>query len=429
MRIEALLKRSFLLIGAWDSAVVSLSGFLTNVLSGRFLVVADYGLFTTAFIVANMAVLIQASFNSGPYAILAPRMEASKRREYLAASSWIAVALAVVTGALLCAPMYFFYRKGLTGGQLAMALLIFAFYAFTAMLQDFVRRACFAHSRESAALLLDFVSSGGQVALLIFFRSSLSLDGAILIVSCTTVLGLAVVYFGAIKEKSIPFRIQSIYAAARDNYVLGKWFFITSGVSWIANQVYLLAVAAFQTPVVMAQLSVARTIAAISNPAVMTVDNMGTPRASRLAHEKGNRALRGFIAKITAIGCVPFIALGVVCFIFPEQAVHILFHRSFGDIRTLVRIFSLMPFMWFATRSIIVGINALKKPKALLPVYVVIACVTLTAGVYLARRYGAMGAAIGLLFNSVLMVVGFLIQFLRVSSPTAEPAEGELSGV
>jgi hypothetical protein len=82
-----------------------------------------------------------------------------------------------------------------------------------------------------------------------------------------------------------------------------------------------------------------------------------------------------------------------------------------------------MPFMWFASRSIIVGVNALKKPKALLPVYAVIACVTLTAGIQLAKRYGALGAAYGLLFNSVLMSVGFLIQFLRLSRPVPNTTE------
>jgi O-antigen/teichoic acid export membrane protein len=425
MRIEALFKRSFLLIGAWDSAVVSLSGFLTNVLTGRFLAVTDYGLFTTAFIVGNMAALIQSSFTSSPYAVLAPRIEASRKREYLAASAWITAGSSLVTGILLSLPMFFFYRKGLAGLHLMVGLSVFAFYAMTVMLQDFARRACFAHSREGAALLLDIVSSGGQVLFLILFRARLSLDGAILIVAGTTVLGLAAVYLGAGKGRSFPLHLGLIHDAARDNFLLGKWLFVTSGVSWIANQVYLLAVAAFQTPVVMAQLSVARTIAAVSNPAVMTVDNMGTPRASRLAHEQGPRAVRRFIAKITAIGSVPFIALGAVCFMFPMQAVHILFHRSFGDISTLVRIFSLMPFMWFANRSIIVGINALKKPRVMLPVYAIIACVTLTAGIYLARNYGAMGAAIGLLFNSVLMVVGFLIQFLRISGTDLDAAEDE----
>jgi|HubBroStandDraft_5_1064220.scaffolds.fasta_scaffold14494_3 O-antigen/teichoic acid export membrane protein len=427
MRVDALVKRSFLLIGAWDSAVVSLSGFLTNVLTGRFLAMTDYGLFTTAFIMANMAILIQSSFTSSPYAILAPRVEAAKKREYLAASVWITAGSSIATGILLGLPMFFFFRKGLAGVHLALALSIFAFYAMTVMLQDFARRACFAHNRESAALLLDVVSSGGQVLLLILFRAHLSLNGAILIVAGTTMLGLAAVYLGAGKGMSIPLHFRTIRDAARDNFILGKWLFITSGVSWIANQVYLLAVAAFQTPVVMAQLSVARTIAAVSNPAVMTVDNMGTPRASRLAYEKGPRAVRGFIAKITAIGSVPFIVLGAVCFIYPAQAVHILFHRSFGDISALVRVFSLMPFMWFAGRSIIVGINALKKPRVMLPVYAVIACVTLTAGIYLARKYGAMGAAIGLLFNSALMVIGFLIQFLRISGADPDAAGGEFS--
>jgi len=427
MRIEALSKRSFLLVGAWDSAVVSLSGFLTNVLAGRFLAVTDYGLFVTAFIVGNMAILIQSSFTSSPYAVLAPRMEASRKREYLAASTWIAAASALVAGSLLSLPMLFFYRKGLAGVHLVVALAVFAVYAITVMLQDFARRACFAHDREWAALLLDVVSSGGQVLFLILFRARLSLDGAILIVAGTTVLGLAAVYFGAGKGCSIPLHLRPILDAARDNFLLGKWLFVTSGVSWIANQVYLLAVAAFQTPVVMAQLSVARTIAAVSNPAVMTVDNMGTPRASRIAHEHGPRAVRRFIAKVTALGAVPFIALGVICFIFPVQTVHFLFHRSFGDISTLVRIFSLMPFMWFANRSIIVGINALKKPRVMMPVYVVIAGVTLTAGIYLARNYGAMGAAIGLLFNSILMVVGFLIQFLRISGADSDVDTAELS--
>jgi O-antigen/teichoic acid export membrane protein len=403
------------MIGVWDSVVVSLSGFLTNVLAGRFLANADYGLFITAFIVANMAVVIQSSLISSPYAILAPRIEAIRQREYLAASTWITCASAVATGILLCAPMFFLYRKSLAGSVLAGALSLFAFYAATVMLQDFVRRACFAHRRESAALLLDLLSAGGQVLLLILLRASLTLEMTIFIVSATTVLGVAGVYLGPLKNKSLPFHLPSARQAASDNFALGKWLFMTAGVSWIANQVYILAVAAFQTPVVVAQLNAARTIAAVSNPAVMTVDSMGTPRASRIAHESGNAALRRFIWKISFFGCIPFIALGAVCFAYPDAAIRILFHRSFGDIRTLVRIFSLMPFLWFAVRPLMVGINALKKPKAFLPVYLAIGFMTLTVGVYLARRYGALGAACGLLFNSVFMAIGFLIQFLRLT--------------
>jgi O-antigen/teichoic acid export membrane protein len=170
-------------------------------------------------------------------------------------------------------------------------------------------------------------------------------------------------------------------------------------------------------------LSVARTIAAVSNPAVATVENMGTPRASRLTHEKGNRALRSFIGKITLIGAIPFIGLGAVCFAFPDTAIRILFHRSFGDIDNLVRIFSLMPFLWFANRSIAVGINALKQPRSILPVYALIAGTTVFGGVYLAKRYGATGAAFGLLFNSVMMTAGFLIQFLRLTRPDSRAVE------
>lgn len=415
MRIGRLAGRAFLMIGVWDSAVVSLSGFLTNVLAGRFLATADYGLFITAFIVANMAVVIQSSLISSPYAILAPRIEAIRQREYLAASTWITCASSVATAILLCAPMFFLYRKSLAGSVLAGALSLFAFYAATVMLQDFVRRACFAHRRESAALLLDLLSAGGQVLLLILLRASLTLDMTIFIVAATTVLGVAGVYLGPLKNKCLPFHLPSARQAASENFALGKWLFMTAGVSWIANQVYILAVAAFQTPIVVAQLNAARTIAAVSNPAVMTVDSMGTPRASRIAHENGNAALRRFIWKISFFGCIPFIALGAVCFVYPDAAIRILFHRSFGDIRNLVRIFSLMPFLWFAVRPLMVGINALKKPKAFLPVYLAIGFLTLTVGVYLARRYGALGAACGLLFNSVFMTVGFLIQFLRLT--------------
>jgi O-antigen/teichoic acid export membrane protein len=419
MRIGQLAKRSFLMVGVWDSAVVSLSGFLTNVLAGRFLATSDYGLFFTAFIVANMGMLIQSSFISSPYAILAPRMDAAKRREYLAGSTWITCGSAIAVGIVLSAAMFFFFRKTIAGTGLASVLSIFAFYVATVMLQDFVRRACFAHRREAAALLLDIVSAGGQVALLVALRSYMTLDLALIVISGTTALGVAAVYLGLLRDKSLPFDLPPMRRAMRDNIALGKWLFMTAGASWIANQIYILAVAAFQTPIVVAQLGAARTIAAVSNPAVMTVDNMGTPRASRIAHESGPVALRGFIARITLIGCVPFIALGALCFVYPNEAIRILFHRSFGEIRTLVRIFSLMPFLWFAGRSIVVGINALKKPKALFPVYLVIAMTTMTVGVYLARHYGALGAAYGLLFNSVLMVAGFLIQFLRLTRAEA----------
>jgi O-antigen/teichoic acid export membrane protein len=411
------------MIGVWDSAVVSLSGFLTNVLAGRFLSTVDYGLFITAFIVANMAIVIQSSLVSSPYAVLAPRQDAGRQREFLAGSTWITCGLSAVAGAILCLPMFFLYRKSLAGGVLGITLVLFFFYAVTVMLQDFVRRACFAHRRETAALLLDVLSAGGQVLLLILLRASLTLDRTILIVAGTTVLGVAGVYLVPLKNKSLPFNARSARQAAEENFALGKWLFVTAGVSWIANQVYILAVAAFQTPVVVAQLNVARTIAAVSNPAAMTVDSMGTPRASRIAHESGNSALRRFIWKISAFGCIPFIALGAVCFVYPEAAIRILFHRSFGDIRTLVRIFSLMPFLWFAVRPFTVGINALKKPKAFLPVYLAIGFTTLTVGIYLARQFGAVGAACGLLFNSVFMLIGFLIQFLRLTRNKRELTE------
>ena len=417
MRLAGLVKRSFLLVGVCDSAIVSLSGFLTNILAGRFLAPSDFGLFATAFIVANMAILVQSSFISSPYSILAPRMEGVMRREYLATSTWMTCSTSIPIGLILSAGMYFYFRKALAGIELAQILSIFAIYVVTVMLQDFVRRACFVHAREPAALLLDTISAGGQVLLLIALRSRLTLDLALVVVSATTVFGIGAVYLGPLRDKSLPLHMGRLLERTRENLVLGKWLFMTSGMSWIGNQLYVLAVAAFQTPLVVAQLSVARTIAAVSNPAVSTVENMGTPRASRLAHERGSGALRGFIGKITVMGGVPFIAIGALCFAYPEAAIRILFHRSFGDIDNLVRIFSLMPFIWFANRSIAVGINALKQPRAIFPVYVVIAFTTVAGGIYLAKSYGAIGAAYGLLFNSVLMAIGFLIQFLRLTPP------------
>ena len=321
----------------------------------------------------------------------------------------------------LTAVMYFYFRKTIGGVDLLRALSIFAFYVTTVMLQDFVRRACFAHGRDMGALLLDLVSAGGQVFGLIALRAYMTLDLALIVVSGTTALGVGAVYFGALRDKRLPLRVQPMMSAVSENVQLGKWFFFTAGISWIANQIYFLAVAAFQTPIVVAQLGAARTVAAASNPAIMTVENIGTPRASRLAHEKGSPALRGFIGKITLVGGVPFFAVGALCFAYPNAFIRIVFHRDFGEVGTLIRLFSLMPVLWFASRSIVVGVNALKQPKALLPVYAVIAFTTLTFGIYAAKRYGALGAAYGLLFNSVLMVTGFTIQFLRLTRHDASP--------
>jgi O-antigen/teichoic acid export membrane protein len=196
------------------------------------------------------------------------------------------------------------------------------------------------------------------------------------------------------------------------NWQFGRWMLFSNVISWMANQFYILALGMFQPAFVVAQLGVARTIAASSNPLILAYESMGMPRIARIWEVQGAQKTRAYVLMTALWGGGFFILTGSLFFMFPQQAIRFIFGKSFGDISILVKIFSILPFLWFVGKVFSLSILAMHRPKAVLPVYVMACCFTVTGGIWLTYQYGAIGAGIGFLVNGLVLTAGFIYQFL-----------------
>lgn len=425
--VERIRKQSFLLAGVLDSAVIAGCGFLLNLLCGRYLDVDSYGFFLTLYTIASLSLIFQASLASNPYVVLSQSLEEERREPYFAGTFLMTLLLGAGTAlsSVLAFSVYWPIDRGVLGA--------FALYIFLSHIQDFLRRCFYTHHLEGQALLLDTISYGGQILAAFFLARQLTLQITFSIMAGTTILGLAVMLLlnwtvissGLRCVLTRPFW-KAAWSGVIGNWMFGGWILVSNLVSWSAGQFYVLALGRFHTPAAVAQLGAARTIAAASNPLVLAYEAIGLPRMIRNLKSQGTIAFRNTVVLTAIAGGVFFLLFGAIFFFYPGPMMHWIFGKSFGDMDLLVRIFSILPMLWFVGKVFSIAVLALERPQALFSVYVAACAVTLTAGIWLISQFGAVGAGWGFLLNALILCGGFILQFFRELRRYPVPASGPI---
>ena len=221
-------------LGLADQAVISATNFATMVVLARALHPSDFGAFTLAYTGLLLVNGLQAALITQPHNVLAQGREG---REYAVYTSSTAVGQGLFTLAFALLALVAAGTAAAVAPGVASLLFALVPALVTWQAQEFVRRILYSETRLRAALAVDVVSYGGQVAAVVALAAAgfITPARALLAVAATSAAGGL---YGAWKVRgSLTRRIDA--AALRENWAFGKWIGAGIGASWLATQLYI----------------------------------------------------------------------------------------------------------------------------------------------------------------------------------------------
>lgn len=400
-----------------DQGLFATSNFILGIVLARWLSADQFGSFAVAQSVFLLAGTLHTGLFSEPMLVFGSARHAPRFRAYLDIllhAHWRLTGFGSLLLLCVAAGFRVFGSVALAGAFLGVAIAT-PFILFGWL----VRRACLSRLQPQWA------ATGGTVYLLLLLTGSYVLwvvdllspfSALLLLGGAGLVSGLWIL--GRLRHGSVSAAGEGLSRGEvfRDHWSYGRWAVASSGLSWIPGNLYYVLLPAF------AGLEAAGALRAVSNlvlPITHFQQALGSlllPALSSAAPRK-TRFHRLLWASLAAFvgGAVLY---GIVLTALRTPIIGWLYHGAYKDTTGLVPIIALFPVA--AALSIVLGsaLRALEQPQHVFWAYMASTVFTITIGIWGMARWGLTGAAIGLLFSSLVTIVMCCI-FLLVARPRA----------
>jgi O-antigen/teichoic acid export membrane protein len=402
-----------------DQAVASATNFATGVIIARNCSKEELGLYMLGFSVVLLATDLQTSLISTPYMVYAPRLKGLAHALYTGStllhqlSFSLLIAFALICGAL--ATTMGIGPKGLGPVMWALVTVI----AFI-LLREYARRVCFARLKLWRAFLLDTCIAIGQIGGLLLLARFRLLSASRAFWAIGLACGVALLWWLWSDREFYHPRINESRADLKKNWVFGKWVFV-SGLIWaVSMNLYPWFLAALHGTACTGVWAACLGVVSIGNPALLGIQNLVGPKIAHEYAAAGPKALRRLVLKITTAVSFLVSLLCLVLILWGGRLMALLYGRQYGGNSRVVATLAL---------SILVSAPAFSFSRALyvtersdLDFLINFAAlfVMVTLGFWLARAFGPLGAAFGLLggnlATSALKVGTYLGAEARISN-------------
>ncbi|MCU0333551.1 MAG: oligosaccharide flippase family protein [Chitinophagaceae bacterium] len=261
-----------------DQVVVSGGAFITNLLVARALGITSYGLFS-AILLAQLLVLslLQAAF-SGIMPVVWARLPLPARSAYASGLFWMHAGIlcaVLVLGGLLYAMWPQWWQAGASVWWPALLAAVLYF------LQDYLRRWMLATEAAPRALIMDVISNGAQLLLLLagWWQGWLRLHHCLWIIALTF---LPSVLLGLWWLRPGRPQWAHMRMATRQHVPSAKWMLSSALLQWTAGNYYILAAGWWLGPAALGALRLAQYIFGLLNVLLQALENYALPGAARL---------------------------------------------------------------------------------------------------------------------------------------------------
>jgi O-antigen/teichoic acid export membrane protein len=397
-----------------DQAVVSFTNFLTALIIARACSKEELGLYMLGFSLILLITDLQTALITTPYMVNAPRLKGRAHALYTGSTlihqlAFCVITMVAVTGGAVAV------SSGVGPRELAPVLWALVLVVALIMLREHARRVSFARLRLKDAFIFDTFIAIGQIGgVLVLARFGLlSASRAYWVVGL--VCGLAVLGWLWWDREAYEVRLSDYTADLRKNWLLGKWVF-ASGLIWaLGTNLYPWFVAAFHGVASAGVWAACVGVVSVGNPILKGTQNLVGPKISHEHAEKGPRALRRWVLRITAILAVPLSLLCLTMFLWGGPLLTLLYGRQYAGNSLVVSILVLNLLVTVIDFSFSRALFSLARARVDFLVNAAGLFLMVTVGVWLVRSFGPLGAASGLLGASFVASVIRVIVFLKVS--------------
>jgi O-antigen/teichoic acid export membrane protein len=265
------------------------------------------------------------------------------------------------------------------------------------MLREHARRVSFARLRLKTAFLFDTFIAAGQISgLLVLARFGLlSASRAYWVIG--SVCGIGVAGWLWFDRGFYHPRIGESISDFGKNWTLGKWVF-ASGLVWtVSMNLYPWLLAAFHGVASAGVWAACLGVVSVGNPVLLGIQNLTGPKIAHVYAASGSRALRRLVLKITALVALPMSMLCLVMFIWGGRILEHLYGHQYAGNGFVVAILAVNLLVTAATFTFSRGLFATDRAHSDFLVNFAALFIMITAGLWLVRSFGPIGAAFGLL--------------------------------
>jgi O-antigen/teichoic acid export membrane protein len=358
-----------------------------------------------------MAMDIQVSLSGIPFTVLSPNLKYRERQLYLGSTfiQHLAVS-ALAVGGFAIAALVLAVTDRIHG--FANVLLALAVASVFVLLRDFMRCVLLSQFRVWAALLMGMIANVATIGLMFwtYLGDRLTVPiGYLTMAACSGLITLTILFR---ERKQIDFTKKMFHEHIKNNWTFGKWLVARAIVDFAALRLYPWALMLFKDSAEVAAYGVCVILAGILNPLLMGLNRFLIPQAAYVACNKASKVHREIYHWMILI-VAPLLIFLLLAFVFGERVIVTIYGNKFAGIGYIFGIYLLSHVIAAECIVVCAGTNALKRPDISFRAEIIGLIAAITAGLFLAYRWGTLGAVIGV---CVSRFVAFVYQFMKFQS-------------
>jgi O-antigen/teichoic acid export membrane protein len=407
--------------GIWslaDQGVVSLGSFLTHIILGRYLPLAEYGVFALCLGFLIFLNALHGSLISYPLSLKGSVSAPGRLRRHTSGALVLTLVMSVLAAPALAGVAWVL-------GRLDVAVWLIVAMVFW-QLQETVRRALMAHLRHREAVWGDGVSYIGQAAamLVLALTGALTLPAAFAALAATSALALMM---QAWKVGLARVKLRQVLPMARQYLGMGRWLLCTNFLSLITMHATPWTLAVFHGTAQVAAFQAMVNVLGMSNPVIFSIANLIVPTVSRERQRRGAAAARRVAMQYVLQGAMVLTPYFLLVMLAPWGALRLFYgaESPYLDLAAHLRVFVLVFALAFAVQMMAAMLNGLGRSQGTFAAQAASAATNVMVTLPLAALFGLSGAIWGGLVPLVV-AGGVSLHFLRQAvAPPETLTEGK----
>jgi O-antigen/teichoic acid export membrane protein len=405
-----------------DQAAASITNFLTGVIIARASSKEEFGLYMLGFTLILLVTDLQTSLIATPYMVYSPRLKGDAAASYAGSAliHQVVFSLCIMVALTVAA---FASRFGFGPHGLAPVLWALAAVVAFIMLREFTRRIYFARLKLRSVLALDTCVGIAQLAgllVLAHFRL-LSAATAYWLIGIACALGVA--YWLFLDRRFYHVRLNQALKDFKRNWSFGKWVFASGLLATASTNLYPWLIAFFHGTAAAGIFAACLGVVSASNPILLGIQNLLGPKIAHAYAAQGPHALRRLVLKMTAVLALPMCLLTGALIVWGDRLIGLLYGHRYAGNGTVVAVLALNIFVLAVAFAFSRALFAIERADLDFWLNVGTVVVMATLGLWLVKRYGPLGAAMGLLIANVVASTVRAAIFLRLPLRIPGPAQ------
>ncbi|VAX22188.1 hypothetical protein MNBD_NITROSPINAE02-1486 [hydrothermal vent metagenome] len=391
-----------------DQMMVSGVNFLTGILMARYLGLREFGVFTIAWMAVLFCNSIQRAMIITPMMSIGPKQSKDEAPAYFGA---IAVQQIFVTvfSALLIYAGTFGLATAFPQWNIHHLSAPLAASAFAYQSQDFIRRYFFTKDMHFAAFVNDFISYGGQIALLLwlFLSGGATSDSVLWIIAITSAIATAT---GVMRMEKLQWPTYKYFlSSCRRHWDFSKWMTSSVLMDWASGQFFTIAATAYLGPAAAGAMKACQNIMGVLHILFFGLSNVIPVRAAKILHSRGVLPMVDYLRKIALYGGIVTALYAMLAAIAPDFWLHTIYGEEYRGFGFVLRWYALIYVLLFFNTPLRAGLTALEYSKPIFVGRVVTAIFTFISIAPLISNYEIAGAVFGIfcvrvIHNGILLV-------------------------